>query len=276
MFSVFEAIQFTKKYYFCIMKQISLQANKKIYFASDFHLGAPTRDASNAREVTLCNWLDTIKSDAKTIFLVGDLFDFWFEYKYVVPKGFLRFFGKIIELQNAGVEFAIFTGNHDLWMFDYFEKELDIPIYRDPTHFKINGKDFMIGHGDGLGPGDKGYKILKKIFTSQLCQFLFRWLHPDIGIWFGNAWSMDRKTNERLISASNFVDISKEWLYVYTSEVEKETHHDFYIFGHRHLAFDLEINSSSRYINLGEWFISGKNTFAVFDGETLKINEFKG
>ncbi len=256
------------------MKQIHLQAGKKIYFASDFHLGSPNKEASNKREITICNWLDSIKNDAQTVFLVGDLFDFWFEYKHVVPKGFLRFFGKIVELQNAGIEFIFFTGNHDLWMFDYFEKELEIKIYREPTHFQINNKDFLIGHGDGLGPGDTGYKILKKIFTSKICQFLFRWLHPDIGMWFGNAWSMDRKTNERLISASIFVDKNKEWLYHFCKEIEETKHYDFYIFGHRHLALNIEINSKSRYVNLGEWFISGKNTFGVFDGNTLVLRDF--
>jgi UDP-2,3-diacylglucosamine hydrolase len=258
------------------MIPITLQADKKVYFASDFHLGAPNSESSKTREKTISNWLDSIKNDAQTIILVGDLFDFWFEYKHVVPKGFLRFLGKIVELQNHGVEFIIFTGNHDLWMFDYFEKELGIKIYREPTHFQINNKDFLIGHGDGLGPGDGGYKILKKIFTSKICQFLFRWLHPDIGMWFGNAWSMDRKTNDRLISASDFKGKEHEWLYQYSQEIEATKHHDFYIFGHRHLALDIEINSKSRYINLGEWFISGKNTFAELDGNELVLREFAG
>ncbi len=257
------------------MENITLLAGKKIYFASDFHLGAPNAESSQKREQTICNWLDSIKNDAQTIFLVGDLFDFWFEYKYVVPKGFLRVFGKIIELQNVGVEFIFFTGNHDLWMFDYFEKELGIKIFRQPAEFQINNKLFLIGHGDGLGPGDKGYKLLKKIFTSKVCQFLFSWLHPDIGMWFGNAWSMDRKTNDRLIAASHFESKEKEWLYQYSKEVEASKHYDFYVFGHRHLALDLEINQTSRYINLGEWFISGKNTFGELDGANFGLREFK-
>jgi UDP-2,3-diacylglucosamine hydrolase len=257
------------------MEQIVLQKGKKIYFASDFHLGAPNFDVSKQREITITSWLDSIKNDAQTIFLVGDIFDFWFEYKYVVPKGYLRFLGKIIELQNQGIEFVFFTGNHDLWMFDYFEKELGIKIYRQPTHFRLANHDFLIGHGDGLGPGDNGYKILKKIFTSKICQFLFGWLHPDIGMWFGNAWSMDRKTNERLVAASDFKTKEQEWLYQYSQEIEAKQHHDFYVFGHRHLALDIEVNTQSRYINLGEWFISGKNTFALFDGENLNLGEFK-
>ena len=256
------------------MEHINLTIGKKIYFASDFHFGAPNQLVSKKREETVCAWLDSIKNDAQTIFLAGDLFDFWFEYKYVVPKGFLRFLGKIIELQTKGVEFIFFTGNHDLWMFDYFEKELGIKIYRQPTHFQINKKEFLIGHGDGLGPGDEGYKFLKKIFTSSVCQFLFRWLHPDVGMWFGNTWSMGRKTNERLIEASKFVSKEKEWLYQYASEIELTNHHDYYIFGHRHLALDIEINAQSRYINLGEWFISGKYTFAEFDGNQLNLREF--
>ncbi|MES2796872.1 MAG: UDP-2,3-diacylglucosamine diphosphatase [Bacteroidota bacterium] len=257
------------------MHSITLQPHKKIYFASDFHLGAPDSQSSKLREITLTKWLDSIKHDAQTIFLVGDLFDFWFEYKHVVPKGFLRFLGKIVELQTLGVEFIFFTGNHDLWMFDYFEKELGIKTYREATHFQISQKDFLIGHGDGLGPGDHSYKFLKKIFTSKICQFLFRWLHPDIGMWFGNAWSMDRKTNQRLVAASDFKTKEQEWLYQYSKEVEQSEHHDYYVFGHRHLALDIEINQKSRYINLGEWFISGKNTFADFDGNQLILREFK-
>jgi UDP-2,3-diacylglucosamine hydrolase len=256
------------------MVEIALKAGKKVYFASDFHLGAPNAETSKNRELVICKWLDSIKNDAQSVILVGDLFDFWFEYKHVVPKGFLRFFGKIVELQTLGIEFIFFTGNHDLWMFDYFEKELGIKIHREPTPFQINNKIFLIGHGDGLGPGDEGYKILKKIFTSKICQFLFRWLHPDIGLWFGNAWSMDRKTNDRLIAASDFVSKEKEWLYHYSNEIEVNTHHDFYVFGHRHLALDIALNAHSRYINLGEWFISGKKTFAEFDGNALILKEF--
>lgn len=256
------------------MLNIAIKPNKKIYFASDFHFGAPNMADSNAREVRVCKWLDSIKHDAQTVFLVGDLFDFWFEYKYVVPKGFLRFFGKIIELQNTGIDFVFFTGNHDLWMFDYFEKELGVKIFRQPAHFQINNKDFLIGHGDGLGPNDNGYKLLKKIFTSNICQFLFKMLHPDIGMWFGNTWSMSRKTNERLIEASKFISKENEWLYNYSMEVENQKHHDFYVFGHRHLALDININENSRYINLGEWFISGKYTYAVFDGKELTLSEF--
>jgi UDP-2,3-diacylglucosamine hydrolase len=256
------------------MEQINLQIGKKIYLASDFHLGAPNAEASKLREITIGKWFDSIKKDAQTIILVGDLFDFWFEYKRVIPKGFIRFFSKIIELQNQGIEFIFFTGNHDLWMFDYFEKELGIKILRQPTHFQINKTDLLIGHGDGLGPGDNGYKFLKKIFTSKICQFLFTWLHPDIGMWFGNAWSMDRKTNDRLLAASDFKSKEHEWLYQFAQETELQHHHDFYVFGHRHLALDLEVNPKSRYINLGEWFISGKNTFAEFDGNTLKLKEF--
>ena len=143
-----------------------MKENKKIYFASDFHLGIPNNLQSNEREKIIVAWLDKVKIDAKEIYLVGDLFDFWFEYKYTVPKGCIRFLGKIAELVEHGIQFHLFTGNHDMWMFDYLEREFGITINREPITKKINDKIFLIGHGDGLGPGDKKYKIIKRFFTK--------------------------------------------------------------------------------------------------------------
>ena len=140
---------------------IQLPSGKKIYFASDFHLGVPDHEASLAREKRIIRWLDHVKGDAHSIYLLGDIFDFWFEYKQAIPKGFVRLLGKLAELRDTGMPIYFFTGNHDMWMFDYFPKELGIPIYREPIELVIENHKLMIGHGDGLGPGDTSYKILK-------------------------------------------------------------------------------------------------------------------
>ena len=193
------------------MTTIITSENKKIYFASDQHLGAPTPEASLPREKKFVAWLDAIKEDAGTVFLLGDLFDFWFEYKTVVPKGFVRVLGKLAELKDAGIDIYFFVGNHDLWMRDYFQKELNIPVFHEPQEFDINGKLFLIGHGDGLGPGDYGYKRMKKVFTFPFFKWLFRWLHPDIGVKLGHYFSVKNK----LISGdedAQFLGEQNEWL----------------------------------------------------------------
>jgi len=154
---------------------------KKVYFASDFHLGIDARLSSREREKQLVRWLEQIRKDAYSIYLVGDVFDFWFEYKTVVPKGYVRLLGKLAELRDEGIPIYFFTGNHDMWMFSYFEEELGIPIYREPIVREIMGKTFFIGHGDGLGPGDHGYKFIKRVFANPVCQWLFERLHPKIG-----------------------------------------------------------------------------------------------
>ena len=154
----------------------------KIYFASDFHLGTPNRVESHKREKQIVQWLSEIEKDAKAIYLVGDIFDFWFEYKSVIPKGFARTFGKLAEISDMGIAIHFFVGNHDLWVNDYFKMELNIEVHHNPKEFLINNKKFFIGHGDGLGPKDKSFKLLKKIFTNSFCQFLFRCIHPDLSL----------------------------------------------------------------------------------------------
>ena len=226
------------------MTTITTSENKKIYFASDQHLGAPTPEASLPREKKFVAWLDAIKEDAGTVFLLGDLFDFWFEYKTVVPKGFVRVLGKLAELKDAGIDIYFFVGNHDLWMRDYFQKELNIPVFHEPQEFDINGKLFLIGHGDGLGPGDYGYKRMKKVFTFPFFKWLFRWLHPDIGVKLGHYFSVKNK----LISGdedAQFLGEENEWLALYCRKKLTEKHYDFFIFGHRHLPLEIELNSSS-------------------------------
>lgn len=252
------------------MTTITTSENKKIYFASDQHLGAPTPEASLPREKKFVAWLDAIKEDAGTVFLLGDLFDFWFEYKTVVPKGFVRVLGKLAELKDAGIDIYFFVGNHDLWMRDYFQKELNIPVFHEPQEFDINGKLFLIGHGDGLGPRDYGYKRMKKVFTFPFFKWLFRWLHPDIGVKLGHYFSVKNK----LISGdedAQFLGEENEWLALYCRKKLTEKHYDFFIFGHRHLPLEIELNSSSTYINLGDWI--QYFTYGEFM-KTFKLKEF--
>ena len=252
------------------MTTITTSENKKIYFASDQHLGAPTPKASLPREKKFVAWLDTIKEDAGTVFLLGDLFDFWFEYKTVVPKGFVRVLGKLAELKDAGIDIYFFAGNHDLWMRDYFQKELNIPVFHKPQEFDINGKIFLIGHGDGLGPNDHGYKRMKKVFTFPFFKWLFRWLHPDIGVRLGHYFSVKNK----LISGdedARFLGEENEWLAQYCRRKLTEKHYDFFVFGHRHLPLEIELNNNSTYINLGDWI--QHFTYGEFM-KTFKLKEF--
>ncbi len=244
----------------------------KIYFASDFHLGVPGKLSSREREKKIVRWLDQIKSDADTIYLVGDIFDFWFEFKTVVPRGYIRLFGKLIELKDQGIDIQIFTGNHDLWMFDYFTTEFEIPVHHKPIEVIHSGKKFFIGHGDGLGPGDYGYKRLKKIFTNPICQWLFARLHPNFSIslalWFS------RRSRQTQGTIEPFLGEDKEWLLIYSNKKVEETQSDYFVFGHRHLEMNLALkNGKSRYINLGEWLFTC--SYAVFDGQDIQIHYFE-
>ena len=250
---------------------ITFPKGKKIYFASDNHLGAPTKDASAPREKKFVAWLDDIKQDAAAIFLLGDLFDFWFEYKTVVPKGFTRTLGKLAEISDSGIPVYFFVGNHDLWMDDYFKTELNIPVFHQPEDFVFNNKTFFIGHGDGLGPADKGYKRMKKVFTNPFFKWLFRWVHPDIGMRIAQYLSVKNK----LISGDDdakFLGEENEWLAQYSQKKLEEKHRDFFIFGHRHLPLEIELNPSSKYINLGDWI--GYYTYGVFDGDKMELKKY--
>ncbi|GGD80702.1 UDP-2,3-diacylglucosamine diphosphatase [Planktosalinus lacus] len=250
---------------------MNIPQGKKIYFSSDNHLGAPTADESLPREKVFVKWLDTVKDDAAAIFLLGDLFDFWFEYKQVVPKGFVRVLGKLAELSDAGIPIYYFVGNHDLWMDDYFKKELNIPVFHKPQEFTLGNKLFLIGHGDGLGPGDKGYKRMKKVFTNPFCKWLFRWLHPDLGVRLAKHLSVKNK----LISGDedvNFLGEENEWLAHYAKRKLETKHYDYFIFGHRHFPMEIKVGTNSTYFNLGDWITHF--TYGVFDGERFELKEF--
>ncbi len=250
---------------------ISIPEGKKIYFASDNHLGAPTVEASRPREQKFVSWLNEVKDDAAAIFLLGDLFDFWFEYKTVIPKGFTRTLGKLAEISDSGVPIYYFVGNHDLWMNGYFEEELGIPVFHKPKEFKLGNKDFFIGHGDGLGPGDKGYKRMKKVFLSPFFKWLFRWGHPDIGMRIAQYFSVKNK----LISGdedATFLGEDNEWLAIYCKKKLEEKHRDYFVFGHRHLPLEIQLNDNSKYINLGDWI--QYYTYGVFDGESFELKKY--
>lgn len=244
----------------------------KIYFASDFHLGVPDFQSSLQREKLVCKWLDSISNDASEIFLVGDVFDFWFEYKHVVPKGFTRLLGKLAELSDSGIKITFFKGNHDMWTFGYLEKEIGMQVVSNELEIERNGKRFYIHHGDGLGPGDNGYKIIKKIFRNKLSIALFGFLHPFWGVGLANFLS--RKS--RISNGSKdkvYLGEDEEFIIVYCKEILQKKHFDYFICGHRHYPLDIQLNENSKYINLGEWV--NDFTYAEFDGTNLELKYFK-
>lgn len=246
---------------------------KKIYFLSDFHLGVPTPEKSRQREKLIVQFLDEIKRDAYTIFIVGDMFDFWFEYRTVVPRGYVRLLGKLAELSDAGIQLHFFVGNHDMWMKTYFQQELNMPVSFGPQTFTFNNCRFYVAHGDGLGPGDHGYKALKKVFRNPVCQWLFGLLPPAVGVGAANYFSRkSRKADEHM--EETFLGEDKEWLLLYSREMLQKEPYNFLIFGHRHLPIDYRLSAESRYINLGEWV--NFQTYAVFDGKDLHLKSFTG
>ena len=246
---------------------MEIPPGKKIYFLSDFHLGAPDHATSLVREKHIVRFLDKIREDAAVIFIVGDLFDFWYEYRTVVPKGYTRILGKMAEITDSGIPMYFFVGNHDMWMSGYFEQELNIPVYHEPKTFTFNGRKFYIGHGDGLGPGDHGYKFMKKIFRNPVCRWLFGILPPAVGVGIAN-WASRRSRAVTGDTDGKFLGEKEEWLIAYCKEVLQKEHFDYFIFGHRHLPIDFSLGGS-RYINLGDWI--RYNTYAVFDGQRLSL-----
>jgi UDP-2,3-diacylglucosamine hydrolase len=239
----------------------------KLYFASDFHLGVPSYESSLEREKRVINWLDYIKHDAAEVFLMGDVFDFWFEYKHVVPKGYIRFLSKLAELVSMGIQVTLFKGNHDMWMFGYLEKEIGVKIVSDELILDRDGKRFYLHHGDGLGTGDRKYKILKKVFRSNLSQWAFSWLHPNIGMAIAEMWSKNSRIANN--KKEEFKDENEEWLVGFSKNKLEKEYFDYFIYGHRHLPLSINLGKGSLYINLGEWM--NYNSYAVFDGKELEL-----
>ena len=251
---------------------MQIPPNKKIYFLSDFHLGAPDYSTSLEREKRIVQFLDEAQKDAAVIFIVGDLFDFWYEYRTVVPKGYVRILGKMAAITDSGIPIHFFVGNQDMWMKGYFEKELNIPVYFEPTAFEFGDKQFLVGHGDGLGPGDHGYKFIKKIFRNPFCQWLFGVLPPAVGV--GLAGFLSRRSRAMTgQTEAKFLGEENEWLITYCREILEKKHYDYFIFGHRHLPIDFSLKINSRYINLGDWI--RYNSYAVFDGAQLELKYYQ-
>lgn len=249
----------------------ALEMTKKLYFASDFHLGSPDFEQSRAREDRIVRWLNFIEPTCSELFLMGDVFDFWFEYQMVIPKGFIRLQGKLAQMSDAGIQIYFFKGNHDMWVNDYFKKEMGITIISDELIMERTGKRFFLHHGDGLGPGDHKYKMLRKVFRNPLCQWLFSLVPPRIGIGIANAWanhSRAASNNEEV-----YLGLDKEWLAVYAQEQLQQQHYDYFIFGHRHLPLDLDLGNESRYVNTGEWL--KYQSYAEFDGKELSLKYFE-
>ncbi len=241
---------------------------KNIYFISDLHLGYPDDETSRKREKKIVGWLESIKNDCEQLFLVGDVFDFWHEWKYVIPKGFTRFLGKLAEFSDSGIPIHFFTGNHDIWTYSYLKDELNIQIYRKPELFEFSGKKFYIAHGDGLGPFDWQYKILKKIFTSRFLQWCFARLHPNFSMFFGLGWSRANKYREKKLK----FQAEKEWLLLYSRELLKQQPEiNYFIYGHRHVPVFYPLNNEATFINLGQW-ISQFN-YGIFDGQKMKLEK---
>ncbi len=235
-------------------------------------MGVPKRTESRLREQAIVRFLTKAEKDAAEIFLVGDLFDFWFEYRKVVPKGYVRLLGKLAELSDKGIRLHFFMGNHDMWVKDYFKEELNMQIYRGPERFTFNGRTFLVGHGDGLGPGDKGYKFLKKIFRNPLCQWLFGILPPAVGMGLAQYFSKKSRLADKS-QEEKFLGEENEWLIIYAREMLQHTPTDYFVFGHRHLPIDFTLQPGSRYINLGEWL--HHRSYACFDGNQLTLQFFK-
>ncbi|WP_321300032.1 UDP-2,3-diacylglucosamine diphosphatase [Marinifilum fragile] len=250
-----------------------MSKNKKIYFASDVHLGAPALKNNRERELLFVKWLDTVKTDAEAIYLMGDIFDFWFEYKRAVPRGFTRVLGKLSEITDSGIPVHFFTGNHDIWVFDYLPSETGVIVHRDIVKTELQGKKFFLGHGDGLGPYDKGYKILKKIFTNKFLQWVFARVHPNFAIWLAHNWSGHSRLKNGQIEADTFRGEDKEWLVLYAKDELKKEHFDYFIFGHRHWPCNIDLNGESRYINTGDWVTHF--TYAVLDNGVMELKEFE-
>jgi UDP-2,3-diacylglucosamine hydrolase len=246
-----------------------------IYFASDFHLGVPDHDSSLVREKMLVSWLEKAARDATAIYLMGDLFDFWFEYKTAVPRGYVRLLGKLAEITDAGIPVHLFRGNHDMWAFDYLTKELNIELHRDPEIRKFGNKTFYLAHGDGLGPGDHGYKFIKKVFACRFNQWLFRWIHPDLGMKLGLFWS--RQSRYANLANENHEEIDRNIinsrLSVHSREIlESNPGINYFIYGHWHLPLEIKLTETCTQISLGDWLTNF--TYARFDGEELSLLKY--
>jgi len=271
-----------------------MSERKKIYFLSDVHLGSLSHDVKKDNspealtlpgtknsdkgfhpnhdiERKLSRWFDMVKSDAKTIYLLGDIFDFWFEYKYVVPRGFTRVLGKIAELTDSGIEIHFFIGNHDLWVTDYLRKETGMIIHIMPLVTDIYAKKFFLAHGDGLGDDSKSFKFIRFLFHNKACQKLFGSLHPRWAMAIAHKWSNHSRQTGGVV---DYLGEEKEHLVQFAKKQMKESPNiNFFIFGHRHILLDLMISQTARVVILGDWI--SYFSYGVFDGENFSLEIFE-
>lgn len=255
-----------------MVEKIILQPGKKVFFASDMHFGLQTKQKKSfEREKLFVKWMDEIKYQTQVLFLLGDIFDFWYEYRKVIPRGFTRFLGKLCEFTDQGIEVHIFTGNHDVWMFDYLPSETGVILHRQNIIVNINDKKFFIGHGDGLGKGDFGYKFLKACFTSKTLQWIFSKIHPNAALSFGHAWSKRSRFSKGI--AEKFLGEDKEQQIIFAKEYLKNNNIDFFVLGHRHISLNINLNQTSKFINPGEWIFA--NSYAEFDGNRITLKYYK-
>jgi len=253
-----------------------LPLDKKIYFASDFHFGIPDRATSLIREQKFIAWLEMVRADADEIFLMGDLFDFWFEYKTVIPRGYVRLLGKLADITDAGIPVHLFRGNHDMWAFDYLASELNIHLHRAPEFRDFFGKHFYLAHGDGLGPGDHGYKLIKKVFANPLNQWLFRWLHPDLGITMALYWARksrhvasEKKKKEEGLT----LKLIQNRITVHSLEIlRRHPETEYLVYGHYHYPNNEKLTDKAYQIVLGDWLTHF--TYGVFDGRKFELKKY--
>lgn len=248
-----------------------MEKKEKIYFVSDVHLGAPALNDNKERELLFVQWLDQISHDVSALFLMGDIFDYWFEYKRVVPRGHTRVLGKIASLTDRGIPVHFFTGNHDIWVFDYLPTETGVILHNSPYLAELEGKKFYLAHGDGLDARDKGYLLLKKIFTSKILQWLYARLHPNFTIGMAYRWSKNSRLSKK-VGGPEFV-AEEEGIYKFAQSVLEHEPVDYFVFGHRHRLANIPIGTKSRFILLGEWIKTF--SYGVYDGRNFELKNFK-
>ena len=243
----------------------------KIYFISDVHLGAPALKNNKARELLFAKWLDDISDDVEELYLMGDIFDFWYEYKKVVPRGFTRILGRIANLTDRGIPVHYFPGNHDLWVFDYLPEETGVEVHHREIIKTIKGKKFFLAHGDGLDPYDKGYNQLKKVFTNKTARWIFSRIHPNFALYIAHRWSKSSRLS-KMISKNDFL-VKNEGLYKFAGNFLQNEIVDYFIMGHRHIMVDVEMTNKTRFILLGDWI--NYFSYGMFDGENFELKKYK-
>jgi UDP-2,3-diacylglucosamine hydrolase len=243
-----------------------------IYFVSDVHLGAPALKNNRERELLFANWLDDIKDNVAELYLMGDIFDYWYEYKKVAPRGFTRILGRIADLTDNGIPVHFFTGNHDIWVFDYLPEETGVILHREPVVAEIKGKKFFLAHGDGLDASDKGYLFLKKVFTNKPMQWLFSRLHPNFAFSVAHKWS----ATSRLSKTDYQEDFmaNQDGMYKFAAGFLENTPVDYFVMGHRHRMTMEKMKGNATFILLGDWI--SRFSYGVFDGEKFELKKYKG